>query len=133
MILAAIGAIFSSGLVLHWWLFILASILGSLFSVAVGLFFGTLFRTRQQLTIWVFIFSFPLMLPLFLTWMKGLVPDTVIAILKWIPSVAMGRIFRSSFAENAYLANYGLETVIVVGSALVLYAIVGWVLRRSDR
>jgi ABC-2 type transport system permease protein len=133
MILVLIGAIFSGGLILHLWLFIVAGIVGSLFSVAVGLLFGTLFETRQQMTLWVFLLSFPLMLPLFLTWMEGLIPDNVIAFLKWIPSVEMGSLFRASFSENAGLANYGVAIVVVVGSALALIACVGWVLRRADR
>jgi ABC-type transport system involved in multi-copper enzyme maturation permease subunit len=133
MILVLIAAIFSGGLILHWWLFIVAGVVGSLFSVAVGLLFGTLFKTRQQMSVWVFFFSFPLMLPLFLTWMEGLIPETVIAVLKWIPTVAMGRIFRVSFTESADLSNYGLAFVVVFVSAVVVLAIVGWVLRRSDR
>lgn len=133
IILAVIGAIFSGGLVLHWWLFIVASIVASLFSVAVGLLFGTIFKTRQQLTAWAFFLSFPLMLPLFLTWMKGLVPDALIGILNWVPSVEMGKIFRVSFSEKVYLANYGLAMLVVLGSALALFACVGWVLRRADR
>jgi ABC-2 type transport system permease protein len=133
LIMAAIGALLSGGLILHWWLFTLAAIVGSLFSVAFGLLLGTFFKSRQQLTAWAFFLSFPLMLPLFLTWMKGLIPDTVIAILEWVPSVAMGKIFRASFAETSILAAYGLEMTLVLGCALLLFAIVAWLLRRSDR
>lgn len=133
LILVLIGVFFSGGLILHGWLFTGAAVAGSLFSVALGLLFGLLFKTRQQMTVWVFFLCFPLMLPLFLSWMEGLIPENVIAFMRWIPTVAMGRIFKASFNEHANLANFGIAAIVVLVSALVTLACVGWVLQRSDR
>jgi ABC-type polysaccharide/polyol phosphate export permease len=133
MIIVVVAAIFSGSLVVHWWVFVLAAVVGSLLSVSIGLLMGTGFKDRQQLIAWGFFLSFPLLLPVFLSWMTGLIPDAVIAVLQWVPTVAMAKVFRVSFTEHALLGSYGLELALVLGSALALFALVGWMVRRSDR
>jgi ABC-type polysaccharide/polyol phosphate export permease len=133
LIIVAIGVAFASSLVVEWWLFVVATLVGALFSVAVGLILGSVFKERQQLVSWGFFLSFPLLLPLFLSFMRGLLPEALLSILQWVPTVALGKIFRVSFSENAELSSYGLELALVMGCALFLLAAVAWVMRRSDR
>ncbi len=131
--IAVVAVFFSGSLVVHWWLFVLAAVVGSLLSVAIGLLMGTGFKDRQQLVAWGFFLSFPLLLPLFLSWMKGLIPDPVLSVLQSVPTVALAKIFRVSFAEQALLGSFGLELALVLGTAVLLLAGVGWLMRRSDR
>jgi len=133
--LTAVAVIFAFNmtLIVHWGLTILAAILGSLLCVGLGLLLGSLLKMRQQLVLWGFLILMVLMLPMFLVTMRGLVPDNVIAVLRWIPMPAMGRVLRASFAESATLWDVGAElAVLAVSVALVLAAVV-WVVRRSDR
>jgi hypothetical protein len=133
VLVAVVGAVFYSSLMNHWGLFIVAVLIGSFFSVGIGLLMGVGFEDRQQLMTWGFFLNIPLMLPLFLSWMRGLIPDPVLEFLQWIPTVALGKIFRVSFSENALLSSFGVELALVVGCALVIMIAVGWLLRRSDR
>jgi ABC-type transport system involved in multi-copper enzyme maturation permease subunit len=133
MFYCLVAAAFSGSLVVEWWLFVVAALAGSLFSVAVGLIEGSLFKNRQQLMAWGFFLSFPLLLPLFLSFMKGLLPDVLLSMLKWVPTVALATVLQASFSETALLDSYGLELALVLGCALALLAVVSWMLRRSDR
>jgi ABC-type polysaccharide/polyol phosphate export permease len=133
LIIVAVGVAFASSLVVEWWLFVLATLTGALFSVAIGLILGSVFKERHQLMTWGFFLSFPLLLPLFLSFMRGLLPEALLSILQWVPTVALGKIFRVSFSENAQLSSFGLQLALVVGCTLFLLAAVVWVMRRSDR
>jgi hypothetical protein len=133
VLVAIVGAVFYSSLVLHWGLFIAAVLIGSFFSVGIGLWLGTIFKDRQQMMVWGFFLNFPLMLPLWLSWMQGLIPDAVREFLQWVPTVALGKIFRISFSENIELSSFGIELALVVGCTLVILIAVVWALRRSDR
>ena len=133
ILVAMVGTAFYHPLVLHWGLFIVAVLVGSSFSVAIGLLMGTVFKDRQQLMAWGFFLNFPLMLPLFLSWMRGLIPDAILDLLQWIPTVALGKIIRVSCSEYVVLSSYGLELALVVGCTLVILMSVVWALRRSNR
>jgi hypothetical protein len=133
ILVAMVGAAFYHPLVLHWGLYVVAVLVGSFFSVAIGLLMGTVFEDRQQLMVWGFLLNFPLMLPLFLSWMRGLIPDAVLDVMQWIPTVALAKIFQVSFSDNAALSSFGLELALVVGCTLVILITVVWALRRSNR
>ncbi|HEY71062.1 MAG TPA: ABC transporter permease [Anaerolineae bacterium] len=133
ILVAMVGAAFYGSLVVHWGLFIVAILIGSFFSVGIGLLMGTVFEDRQQLMVWGFLLNFPLMLPLFLSWMRGLIPDAVLDVMQWIPTVALGKVFQVSFSDNTALSSFGLELALVVGCILVILITVVWALRRANR
>jgi len=60
-------------------------------------------------------------------------PALVERILSWVPSVALTEVFRAAFLEavpaNQILTNLGL----VLAVSLLLFALVIWKVRRSDR
>jgi ABC-type Na+ efflux pump permease subunit len=123
----------NAAFVLHWWLMILAVICGALFPIALGLLFGVLFDSRQQLTLWGFVSLQVLLVPTFLVPMEGLVPDGVIAVLRWVPTAALGHLFRVACSRQAPVAAFAPELAVVLGSAGLVLAIVAWAVRRSDR
>ncbi len=133
LVATAVALAFNAALVTHWALAILAAICGALFVVSLGLLLGSLIESRQQLTLWAWVLVLPLLLPVFLSIMDDLLPATAIAVLRWIPTVALGRVLRVSFAARAPLADFGPELVLVTGCAVVVLAVVAWLVRRSDR
>jgi ABC-2 type transport system permease protein len=120
-------------LITHWALAVLVGICGVLFAVAVGLFLGSVVENRMQLNIWAWVLILPLLLPVFLSIMTDLLPAAAIRIMGWIPTVALSRAIRVSFAERAPLADFAPELALIVGCAALVLALVTWHVRRSDR
>lgn len=120
-------------LIVRWDLAILAAVLVTLFMVAIGLLLGSYVKVRAQLQLVAWFIIVPLLIPVFLVAMEGLVPSGIVSIIKWIPTVLVAEIFRLSLTPNATLAHYALPALIVAVITLALLALVGWVVRRADR
>ena len=74
------------------------------------------------------------MLPLLLSVMKApICPKIATAILYWISTVALARVFGVSFSGSVPLDLVLPDLGIVVGSAVWVLALVVWRVRRSDR
>jgi ABC-2 type transport system permease protein len=119
--------------VMHWPLAILTAVCGALFCIALGLFLGTMMETRQQLMLVAWVFILPLLLPVFLSIMKDLLPAGLIRVLPWIPTVAMSQALRVSFAAQAPVADFAPELALICGYTVLTLGAVVWALRRSDR
>lgn len=120
-------------LIVQWELAILAAVLGTLFMVAIGLLLGSYAKVRAQLQLMAWFIVLPLLIPVFLVEMEGLVPSGAIAVMNWIPTVLIAKIFRLSLTPNATFAHYGAALTVTLVSTLVLLALVVWVVRRQDR
>lgn len=125
--------IVNAALVTHWALAVLVAASGVLFAVAVGLFLGSIVENRMQLNLWAWVLILPLMLPVFLSIMTDLLPAAAIRVMGWLPTVALSRAIRVSFAERAPLADFGPELALIVGCTALVLALVVWHVRRSDR
>jgi ABC-2 type transport system permease protein len=130
---AAIALALNETLITHWWLAILVVILGSLFSTALGLLLGTVFSSRQQLTVWAMPVFAVFLIPVFIGILPRLLPERVLDVISFIPTVAMEKVSRISFSENVTLSQVALPLVTILGSSLLLFIVVRWLLKRSDR
>ncbi len=130
---AGVALVFYHWLVLHWWLILVATVLGALFATSVGLILGSLINSRAQLSMLAWIFILPLLVPVILALLPGLIPDRAIAILSLFPTVVFLDLLRTSFAA-----------VVPVGPTLLriawLAALAGggllisiWLVRRKER
>lgn len=117
----------------QWWLAILTVILGSLFSIGLGLLLGSALETMAQQRLWTFILFQPLLIPVFLSIMDDLLPATLIQIFKWLPTVALSTLFRAALAPSAPFGAYGPQLALVVGWATATLAASAWFVSRSDR
>lgn len=119
-------------LILQWPLAILAALLATLLMVALGLLLGSIVQVRAQLQLIASLVAVPLLIPVILVALEGLVPARAIAVMNWIPTVLVAQIFRLSFTPNAAFTHYGAALVVTLAATLVLLALVVWVLRRQD-
>jgi ABC-2 type transport system permease protein len=117
----------------HWGLVISVIVLGSLFVVALGLLIGNLFEDAQQMGFWM-------ALPMLLLFSAMFVPDLGLempgflsALLYWLPTTAMMRVFRLSFTGGATMAQALPDLGAVLGCAVALYLVEVWQVRRMDR
>ena len=129
---AALVLAFNASLVVHWGVIVLATLCGSLFTISIGLLLGSVFERQQQLSVVIFILVQPLLLPVGLSLLFDLLPETVITILNWIPTVALARVFRLSLLDSTSISQYGPDLAFVAGSGVLILAIVAWVVRRSE-
>ena len=129
----AIALALNAILVTHWWLVLLVVVLGSLFASALGLLLGTLFESRQQLQVWAMPVFGLFLIPVFIGILPRLLPERVLDIISFIPTVAMEKVIRISFSESVALSQVGpLLAIISVYIPLLLVG-VRWALQRSDR
>ena len=130
---AAIALALNEILVTHWWLVILVVILGSFFATALGLLLGTVFEVRQQLTVWAMPVFAVLLIPVFIGILPRLLPQTVLDILGFIPTLAMEKVIRTSFSETVAFSQVGPSLAIISVYTLLLFVALRWALQRSDR
>ncbi len=120
-------------LVTHWGLALLVGAAGALFGVSCGLLLGTLASSRPQFQVLAWATILPLLFPVFLAGMAGLMPPGALAVLDWVPTVALSQAVRVAFAEEAPLADFGPELAMLLGGAAIVLAVVAWRLRHADR
>ena len=128
---AGVVLAFNAAMVVHWGVIVLAVICGALFTIALGLLLGMIFKVRQQLSLWGFILFQPLVIPVGLP--PELLPDNVEAILSAIPTFALAKVFRVAFTASAPLAEFGPQLAYTAGCAVLILAAVAWRVRRSDQ
>ena len=122
---------FNGTVVVHWGLALLTTLIGTLFSVGIGLLLGSLFSLKQQLTLWGYLAMNLLLLPVFLVIMTDLLPEVFIDVIQWVPSVALSWIYRVSFAESIPAGPVALRLGAVLVSTVLLYCVVWLGLERS--
>jgi hypothetical protein len=120
-------------LITQWGLVFLTACCGVLFSVGIGLWLGSVFEVKQQLTLWGFVLLNALCVPMFLSLMDDILPSAVVTVIHALPTVALMKLFRISFSDDASIAVFGPELALVLVSAGIVLGAVVWVVRRSDR
>jgi ABC-2 type transport system permease protein len=124
---------FQNALVVNWVVTILALFSGALLAVGLGLLLGLYFETKQMMNTWTLILSQPLLVPVFLSMIDPIFPETLRNINSWVPTVALSLLFRYSFSSGATQAQILTSAAVVLGSALLVLAVVVWKVRRMDR
>jgi ABC-2 type transport system permease protein len=119
--------------VVHWEVTILFMVASGLFCVAVGLVLGSFFERQQDVAALMMLLIVVFIGAPFVSMLGLDVPAVVQAMLPWVPSVALAELIQFVFLENVpwgeALANLGS----VIGISLLLYGVVVWKVRRSDR
>jgi ABC-type multidrug transport system permease subunit len=124
---------FNATFINQWGVAIAATLLMSLFAVALGLLVGTVFKVRQQMLIWTMPLFAVLLIPVFLTFTPDLLPEALHATLPLVPTSALARAFQVAFAKQAPASAFVPRLGYVAGWALLLLAGVAWFVRRADR
>ncbi len=120
-------------LVVHWWLLILAAITLALFTVSIGLLLGVIVDNRGQLTLWAWVFLIPFLLPIFISQLEGLLPEALIQVLRYIPTVVAFNLIRTSYAGTVPLAGTLLQVAwLVCWAGMVMFG-AAWLVSRRDR
>jgi len=132
MVCCGIACAFYAFLIVHWGLLILTSLLLALFMVAIGLFLGAFLENHQQLIMLSWLFFFPLLVPIFLVGLEPLVPPALFSIIQWVPTVAMSRVFRLSFAHSFQFQDLWIPYSLTLGLTVIVLLVVSWKLQREQ-
>ena len=134
-ILVTAGVVFAinwSGVV-HWEIAILFGIVSGLFCVALGLVLGSFYERQQEIIGLTMVLLVVFFGALFIDGMDLNMPAFIQAIVPWIPSAALSDILQISYLEHVIWAQLWPSLGSLVGFSILLYALVVWKVRRSDR
>jgi ABC-type Na+ efflux pump permease subunit len=118
--------------VTNWGLALLGFLLCALFSIGLALAVGSLARTPQQLAIWLAPLMILLIVPSVFAGFSNLAPGLK-AIFSWLPTTALVNIIQYSFSSSAPMRQLLTNLAIVVVSTALVFAVVVWKVRQSDR
>ncbi len=130
---AGVALAINSDLVVQWWLAVLTAVVGSLFTNSLGLWIGNKIENRGQLTLWAWVLLSPLLIPVFLSLLEGLLPAELIQVLQFIPTVVIFNLFRTSFANPIPFWPTWLQLTWVAAWAAAVLLLVAGQVRRLDR
>ena len=111
----------------------IVSLCGALFAVALGLLFGSLVETRAHLPLVTWGGMFALFVTLMVSILDDILPEIVINILNWIPTVALSKAIRVSFGRSAPLTAFGPELLLVLGWTVLLLTATTLLIRRATK
>jgi ABC-2 type transport system permease protein len=118
--------------IVHWEAALLSVLCCTALAVALGLLLGVLFGLPQQASTVGALLMGVLVVATFLVDMANL-PAALLAVLRWVPTVATTHALRLSFAERVPVAQLAADLGAVMGAALVVYLLVAWRIRKMDR
>jgi ABC-2 type transport system permease protein len=119
--------------VVHWGLTLLFVLASGLFSVALGLTFGMIFNSQQEMTGWLSLTLIVITGSIFIVLIGLDMPDLIETLIKFIPSVALAKIFWASFSTQAEINQVWMNMTIVVVFSVILYGFIIWKVRQLDR
>jgi ABC-type Na+ efflux pump permease subunit len=119
--------------IVSWGIAAVATLCALLFAIGLGLLAGIFCESKQQLMVWALIPAQILLVPVFLTVMEPILPDSIRAVLPWFPTVSQAILLRYAFSDGASLAQVLTHLGIALVGALIVLALVVWRVGRSDR
>jgi ABC-2 type transport system permease protein len=118
--------------IIHWGWALLGFLFTALFAIGLALLLGSLIRSPQQVPLWILPVAFLFVVPGFFADEPNLAPNAK-AVMDWLPGVAFNRILGFSVSDGAVGSVLGVNLVIALVAIIVVYALVIWQIKRSDR
>lgn len=131
---SAVMLILYNYLIVQWPVALATTFLGGFMAVMIGLVLGTFLENQGVLNmIGGLTIILLLFLPLIEQFAGTRAPETLVNIIHWLPTTAMGRLLRLSMAAENLPAGTVPDLLIITGFTVVLFLLVVWRLRRTDR
>ena len=130
--IAGISIILNGSYVIHWGWALLGFTLTALLAIGLALLLGTLIRRPQQVTLWILPVVLLFVVPGFFADEPNLTAGAK-AVMNWLPSVAFNRIIGFSVSDGAAGSIVGVNLAIGIAAIALVYALVIWQIKRSDR
>jgi ABC-2 type transport system permease protein len=115
-----------------WGWALLGFLITALFAIGLALLMGSLIRSPQQITLWMLPVVLVFVIPAFFADEPNLNAGLK-SVLSWLPSTAFSRVLGFSVSNGAPIGMVTLNLAIALVSIILVYALVIWQVRRSDR
>ncbi|HBX68167.1 MAG TPA: hypothetical protein DEH25_01930 [Chloroflexi bacterium] len=134
LVAATVIFVFSGYWIVHWGVVLLAVILGAFCAVFTGLMAGNIFESTTTVNMWMGIIIAFFLLPVFL-WgsISPKLPEALLKLLEWLPSLAMFRMVGLSLAKTIPPQQLIRPLAAMSAYILVLMALVSWRIRQIER
>jgi ABC-2 type transport system permease protein len=129
---AIVYSIYWTGVV-YWGLTVLFVLGVGLFSVGVGLLFGIIFRSEQEMTGWMSLVLIIITASILVVLLDLEMPSFLETLIQWLPPVALAKIFWASFSTQVELPQVWFNLGVIAISSMIIYAVIIWRLRSLDR
>lgn len=129
---AIVYTIYWTGVV-NWGLTVIFVAGAGLFSVGVGLLFGIIFESEQEMTGWMSLVLIIITASIFVVLLDLDMPAFLETAVQWLPSVALAKIFWASFSTQVKSAQIWFNLGIVAVTSSIIYGAIIWRLRGMDR
>ncbi len=116
----------------NWGLALLAFLGCAMFSIGLALALGSFIRSQQQMGIWMLPVMFVLIIPAFFSQEPNLAPSLK-AIFSWLPTSALVQVFQFAMSSHAPADRLVIDLAIFLVSTALVFAVVVWKVRRSDK
>jgi ABC-2 type transport system permease protein len=130
LLTTAIGLLFVGSLIIQWGLALAALAIGMFTVITPGILLGVLIQNKQQISIWMWVIFLPTMLPIFFSIVREL-PDPLMKVIDWWPTVALARMLRAGFTLNPPTNTYSIEMIYLVILSIIFFLITLLVIRHQ--
>jgi ABC-2 type transport system permease protein len=133
MIVSAVLFALNWNSIVHWELAILFVTLCGLFAVSIGLMLGSFFERQQDVTGLITAVMILFVGAAFIRLVDLDIPAAVKTVLYWIPTNWLFNLLQTIFYQNYSWGELLPGLLSVAGITILLYVVVVWKVRRSDR
>ena len=116
----------------NWALALFAYLLCALFSIGLSLALGSFVSNQQQMIFWMVPIIFLLIVPSFFAGEPFLAPGLK-AVIAWLPTTALVRIYGFSLSTHVPLDQFLFSMAVLGVCIALLFGVVVWKIRQSDR
>ena len=116
----------------NWGLALLAFLCTALLSIGLALLVGSFVKSPQQINFWMLPILFVLIVPAFFSQVPNLAAGLK-AVIGWLPTSALVEVFQLAMSSNAPKNQLITDMAVVFGSTVLVFAILVWKVRQSDR
>jgi ABC-type Na+ efflux pump permease subunit len=118
--------------VVNWGLALLAFLGYALFAIGLALAVGSFVKSAQQLGLWMVVLILLLVIPP-LFYMEPNLKAGIRQVLTWFPTSALASLYRFACSMNVTPTLFWSNLAVVAGSIALVFGLVVWKVRRSDR
>lgn len=115
-----------------WGWALLGFLLTALFAIGIALLMGSLIRSGQQISLWMLPVALVFVVPAFFADEPNLTAGLK-SVLSWLPSTALAKVLSFSVSNGPSAGQLVFNLFLALVSIALVYALVIWQIRRSDR
>ena len=116
----------------NWGLALLAFLGSALFSIGLALLVGSFVESPKQINLWTLPIMFVLIIPAFFSQEPNLAAGLK-AVIGWLPTSAFVEVFQFAMSSSTPMDQFLPDLAVTFVSTALVFAILVWKMRRSDR